>query len=449
MISRTHFHPHARRAASVFAATAMLFAACSSDDSTTAAGPTPTPPPSTAAGERGWLDGSPADAERDAAGASRADGDRAALSGAASAPGADRAAEADDVAGGGGAEAPQSVGLRAGSVDDNEAWDDYLLYRERFEALGLAFDRFDVAGRHVVDVTGPSGPVLGAHVEVLVADEVVYSATTRADGRAVVFAPAGSLDQQQPAGDEPRIRVRHGDAEADVDLGEGDRRHAVTLDTEEAGPAKLDLHFLIDATGSMGDEIERLKASLKSVLDQIDALPASPDVRLSLTAYRDEGDAYVSRTFDFTSDVEAFASALDDVSAGGGGDYAEALNEALADAVAKPAWRGDDTVKLSFLIADAPPHVGRGTSYVESMQAAAANGIAVFPVASSGLDDQGEYVFRQVAQATQGRFVFLTYGADGVSPGDETPHDVDDYAVLSLDELIVSLVGDELDPLAG
>ncbi len=45
-----------------------------------------------------------------------------------------------------------------------------------------------------------------------------------------------------------------------------------------------------------------------------------------------------------------------------------------------------------------------------------------------------------------GRFNFLTYGADG-APGDETPHHVDEYDVLSLDELVVQLVSDELDHL--
>jgi hypothetical protein len=43
-----------------------------------------------------------------------------------------------------------------------------------------------------------------------------------------------------------------------------------------------------------------------------------------------------------------------------------------------------------------------------------------------------------------GRFTFLTYGTDGVSPGDHTDHHVSDYAVLALDDLVVRLVSDEL-----
>ena len=82
------------------------------------------------------------------------------------------------------------------------------------------------------------------------------------------------------------------------------------------------------------------------------------------------------------------------------------------------------------------------------MFVAAERGITIHPIASSGLDDQGEYVFRQLAQTTGGRFVFLTYGADG-EPGDGTTHDVDDYSVLSLDDLVVRIVEDTLAPLAG
>jgi hypothetical protein len=80
------------------------------------------------------------------------------------------------------------------------------------------------------------------------------------------------------------------------------------------------------------------------------------------------------------------------------------------------------------------------------MVRAAERGIKVFPIASSGLDDQGEYVFRQIAQFTQGRFVFLTYAdpTNGGPPGDETTHHVEDYSVENLDELVVRLVEEEL-----
>ena len=36
-------------------------------------------------------------------------------------------------------------------------------------------------------------------------------------------------------------------------------------------------------------------------------------------------------------------------------------------------------------------------------------GIKIFSVGASGLDKQGEYIQRQMAQYTGGKFVFLTY----------------------------------------
>ena len=76
------------------------------------------------------------------------------------------------------------------------------------------------------------------------------------------------------------------------------------------------------------------------------------------------------------------------------------------------------------------------------MAEARSRGIKIFSVASSGLDVQGEYIFRQIAQHTMGRFIFILYG--GPDGGLETPHNVDDYTIERLDDLIVRLVEEEL-----
>jgi hypothetical protein len=88
-----------------------------------------------------------------------------------------------------------------------------------------------------------------------------------------------------------------------------------------------------------------------------------------------------------------------------------------------------------------------GPQYDETMMAALGKGIKVFSVGASGLDKQGEYIQRQIAQYTGGRFVFLTYQQahnPASGPGRETVHDVSNYSVETLDRLIVRLVSDEL-----
>ncbi len=413
---------------------AVLAAGCGGGGSATARG-------------RGWIDGAPsrsskAERGKDFAPADGGTGSSTAVidPGVAEPPGTPTSVP------------PRSAVLRAGSVDDNERWDDYLLYRQDFLRAGTPVHDVDVSGRRIVTVRDRAGhPVLGARVRLLTDRRVVAEATTHADGRVFLFPPVtGLAGDQERSTPEFTAVVDHGGARAEVPVN-GSPDVAVTLDADTArAPVALDVMFVIDATGSMGDEIEQLKANLASISDRLEQLPAKPDVRFAMTVFRDRGDAFVTRTFDFTSDIKAFQVALRVVEADGGGDTPESVNAALYDAVHKPAWRGGDTVSLAFLIGDAAPHLDYqdDPDYTTSVVAAAQRGIKIEPIASSGLDDQGEYIFRQVAELTGGRFSFLTYGAAGApEPGDATTTHVKDYSVLSLDDLVVRLVGEELAPL--
>ena len=349
----------------------------------------------------------------------------------------------------------EEIRLRAGSVDDNGQWEAYLLYLQEAQAAGIDSSPLYVEGRRIVRVVTTDGaPVLDALIVVVDQEGTeVARVRTHADGSALFFAPArdgDAVDQQQAAPAYTAIVEKDG-VEQQVELG-AELVVQVEMDVAPtAAPVLLDVQFLLDATGSMGDEIERLKANMISVADQISSLPGEPDVRFALTVYRDRDEEYVTRTVDFTDDVAAFGDELRAVVADGGGDEPEALNEGLQAALDETSWRRDAAVRLVFLVADAPPHLDYedGPDYAPALVQAAADGIKIFPVASSGANFQAELIFRQMAQYTSGRFVFLTYGADGVTPGDETDFNVDDYSVLSLDELIVKLVDDELTALAG
>ena len=107
---------------------------------------------------------------------------------------------------------------------------------------------------------------------------------------------------------------------------------------------------------------------------------------------------------------QAFQGVLNQLQANGGGDYPEAMNEALHDTVHTLSWRGNGTTRMVFVIADAPPHLDYGgPQYDDDMVAALGKGIKIFSVGASGLDKQGETIQRQMAQYTGGKFVFLTY----------------------------------------
>ena len=338
----------------------------------------------------------------------------------------------------------QQTTLTGGSIDDNERFEDYLAYRDDFRGLGIPIRDLDPRGRIVVTVTGEGGlPALGAEV-VVAGQGVEVSLRTTADGT-VRFHPEAYEAAPGP------FTVTAGGVSTEATRGERVNIET-TLPTAASGTIALDVLFLLDATGSMHDEIYQLKITVDEVAQRIHRLPGDVDVRLGMTLYRDEFDSFLTSTFDLTPDVEAFAEALAAVVADGGDDYPEALDEALADALSQPSWRSAaETVQLVFLVADAPPQVLRQVPvpYTESMLQAAGRGIKIFPVSSSGTDDQAEFVFRQLAQFTGARYVFLTYGAAGRATGSSSDIDQRDYEELSLDDLIVRLVAEELADLAG
>jgi hypothetical protein len=297
--------------------------------------------------------------------------------------------------------------------------------------------------------------VLGATVRFLVNGQDVYQARTYANGQVLFHPLALNIPLEQV--ERFQVEVEKDGLQEDLTLTRFNsqvstsfsERWTVTLDTQAQGDTlNLDVLFLLDATGSMGDEIAKIQSTIFDVAARIDVLPGQPNVRYGLVSYRDRGDAFVTNTYEFTPDVQDFSKNLSTVYADGGGDYPESLNEALHEALNGVEWGGGDTVQLIFLVADAPPHLdyAQDYDYAVEMENAARRGIKIFPVASSELDDQGEYVFRQLAQYTQGRFIFLTYAGptNGGQPGDVTTHHVDDYSVQNLDDLLVQLVEEEL-----
>ena len=342
---------------------------------------------------------------------------------------------------------PTHPTVTAGMVDDNADFGEYLAYRQRSGQLPVR--ERDIGERYLLEVTDAQGhPVHDAEVAVQrpgVAQPLMWARTDTA-GR-VWLHPRAFMSpdiSERTLG----VAVRKGGLQSRAMLLRGQSQAVqVRLGPVANAPVRLDLVFLIDATGSMGDEIAKLKHSMRAMAQQIAQLPGQPDICYGLVAYRDRGDAYVTRTHDFTDDLGAFQQQLANVQAHGGGDTPEALNEALHEVVHGLSWR-QQAARMVVLVADAPPHLDYGgPQYDRDMQAALSKGIKLFAVGASGLDPVGEYIYRQMAQYTAGRFVFLTYrdaSNPGSGPGSQTVHDVKQYSVQTLDRLVVRLVADEL-----
>jgi Mg-chelatase subunit ChlD len=425
---------------------ALSAAACGSSSKSAGTGPFPKAAVSTTAGASRAGDGSgdvkAGDSATTASPAATTKAAEAATTEAA-APATTTAAGATTTAVPAAKPAPvdQQPSLRAGSVDDNADLNAYFEYNNRILSSGIQQRAMDTSGRIVVTVTNADDkPASGAAVAISSSDGDISVMHATANGT-IRFFPRAYRSSQGP--------YTFSVGSTKVVASENESVNLKLANSTQASN-QLDVMFVIDATGSMGDEIIRLKSSFDSVASRINALDGQPNLRLAMTVFRDEGDAFVTQSTDFTPDVAAFRSALAKVQAGGGGDVPEALDEALDDALAKASWRpAGDATQLVFLVGDAGPHIERQVrrGYNETAIDAANRGIKIFPVASSNSDDLAESVFRQIALTTGARFVFLSYGANGAggtATGGQTDISKADYQELALDDLVVRLVSEEV-----
>ena len=335
------------------------------------------------------------------------------------------------------------VSLSAGEVDDNRQWEEYLEYFTEHQWLPV--HDVDVSERYIITVQGSDGrPLPNALVQIASGDATLFESLTYANGQTLFFPRA----LPETGGVESfRVSAEKDGAKLSLDFPRGaETDWNLTLDTTASydSGVPLDVLFLLDSTGSMADEIDRIKDTLLSISARITDLPSQPDLRFGMVSYRDRGDDYITRVFDFDADAGRFSDTIRSVEAHGGGDEPESLNEALHVALNAPEWRWGDAIRLVFLLADAPPHLDypQDYDYAEEMVQARKRAIKIFSVASSGLNPQGEYIFRQIAQHTMGRFIFILYESPGGGVG--TPHNVDEYTIERLDSLIVRLVEEEL-----
>lgn len=327
----------------------------------------------------------------------------------------------------------QSGTLTAGSFDDNlNSWvfDRFLSQVEQQPELAALAHAFS-GQRTVLRVQDAQGrPLANAKVEI-----DGKQLTTRSDGR-VIYVPGWDSGAQS----RNKANISFGNAKTTVTIGK-QLEQLVALDAQGALPTKLDLALVIDATGSMGDEMEYLKVEIQDIAEAIERHFPNVDQRFALIVYRDTGDEYVTKVFDFSTDLERFQKDLGSQSANGGGDYPEAMDSAL-EATNQLSWRGGDTARVTFLVADAPPHTNDIDDTLEAVDDLRAKGVAIYPVASSGVAGEAEFVMRSAALLTGAQYMFLTDDS-GVGNPHAEPH-IPCYTVEQLAPLMVRAVRSEL-----
>jgi hypothetical protein len=202
----------------------------------------------------------------------------------------------------------------------------------------------------------------------------------------------------------------------------------------------FDVMFVVDATGSMSDELSYLKTELRDVINRAGSQLSETHIKMGSVFYRDLGDEYLTRPFDFTSNPDLLNSFINNQIANGGGDYPEAVDEALKVSIQDQSWSPDAINRILFLILDAPPHKTPGNlaKIEKAISDAQGKGIRIIPISASGIDWETEFFLRFLSVSTNGTYVFIT-DHSGIGNAHFTPT-VGHYDVEFLNNLMVRLI---------
>ncbi len=348
------------------------------------------------------------------------------------------------------APAATSPSIKAGEWDDNANYREFV--RWLATESGANFHRVDVGERRflvVRDVAGKAVP----RCPVTVADASGHrtTLTTSASGRAILFPHAEGLVGRELtataacAGSSAQAGFSLGDPSGVVDL------KLATLRTS-SGARTIDVAFILDTTGSMAEEILAVKSTVQKVAASLERGDLQVNVRVGMVAYKDRGDEYVTKIYPLTTDLGGFQRDVSDITASGGGDMPESVNEGIHAAVSGLSLKSRAVAQFAFLIGDAPPHLdyAQDFDYAAEMKNAAHRGIQIFTVAASGMDDVGQIVWRQVAEYTNATNLFVLRGGAGPqSTGAGDPKSScggthDNYTSGQLDALILGKIRSEL-----
>ncbi len=338
----------------------------------------------------------------------------------------------------------QSGLITAAAWNDNqyyEPWKKLFIKGQNEEKDGKFSSRvenrnwgFVTTNRVKVVVKNGESVVSGATVSFYDSQQNPFIAKTDAQGTAYIF----------PSAESGEVTVTVGDKTEKAAFTAEERDLTVDIATANDKADLIKLMFVIDVTGSMGDELNYMKAELRNVINRVASDNNGVRIDLALLFYRDNGDQEKFSYADFVdvTTEEGLVKQQDELKkqfADGGGDYEEAVDEALMLAMSKN-WGDENSTKIIFHILDAPPHgetinVNRFNGAVKT---AAEKGIRLCPILCSGADSLCEYLTRQEAIYTGGTFIFVT-DHSGIG-GEHLDPDLPNAVIEKLNDMLVRLI---------
>ncbi len=340
-------------------------------------------------------------------------------------------------------ELPAAGQLTAGVWNDNNNWS-FFANLVNSEAISFPSFSIDPRDRMAITLKGEDGEVIAnAKVKLISADgKALWSAVTDRKGRAYLFSYGTAADkvEVQFGGETQTFDVdmknSSGDEQSSSKVTDNSAELVFSGRNGDKGTADAQIMFIVDTTGSMCDELLFLQCEFASLVREV----GSEGIEYAVNFYRDEGDDYVTKCMDFTSDVDVLTSTLMSETSDGGGDIPEAVGRVMQESITDNSSWKQDTVKIAFMIFDAPPHDEDSDKVESAVRAAAEKGIKLIPIVSSNSERETELFGRAAAITTGGDYVFLTDDS-GIGDSHLDPI-VGDYEVEKLYDAIIRLIND-------
>lgn len=333
---------------------------------------------------------------------------------------------------------PQGGLVTAGEWNDLDNWAFYqkTLMKEPFKGFPDDWQMY-TNHRIAVAITAKNKPAANASVTLFRNDTPIWTAKTDNLGRAELWVGAFQKEKELNTA---LLRLKVNEQWVSTATISETQVNRIALDETLPSPTNLvQIAFMVDATGSMGDELEFLKMDLKKVINEVQKTNTQLKISTATVFYRDEGDEYVVKHSPFTENINQTTEFISQQRADGGGDFPEAVDKALVQ-LNQLQWQPEARTRIAFLVLDAPPHNKPAviSSIQYSVKTAAASGIKLIPVVASGIDKTTEFLMRFIAMYTNGTYVFIT-DHSGIGNKHLEPS-VGEYQVEKLSDLMVHLI---------
>ena len=328
---------------------------------------------------------------------------------------------------------PRSGQLTVKAYNDNENWDYYKSLITKGQEKDGEFkryqDKYNLANNRVkLSFKGVSNIKVTLLNDESEAEFIAYSDAT---GNVYLF--------NNTERDTYKVRIEYNrDGNNINEVKEVKDNDEIDLGVQNQKNNIIQLMFVIDTTGSMGDEIAYIQAEIIDIIRRVKEDNNQITIYLALMFYRDNGDDYVTRYYDFSTDIEAQVAKLAKEFANGGGDFEEAVDEAFKLASLQQ-WLLSSSTNILIHVADAPSHDKDVVTWFKAVEKLAACNVKVINVASSGINKATEYLFRNECLQTNGYYCYLT-NHSGIGNGHIEATVGDEPTVEFLNDCLVRLI---------